>query len=904
MKKEDWQRIETILNTVLTLPDQEWDAYLQKTCGDDDLIREVKSILWGIEESEKTHFLERASADHQELIDELSELNRSCYEDHYIGKIIGHYRIVEKAGSGGMGEVYRAERNDGQFHQFVAIKVLKQGYHSEEIIHRFRIEQQILANLHHPNIAQLYDAGLTDEGISYLIMEFVDGIPIDEYANQHLLSVKERLGLLIKVCNAVQYAHTNLVIHRDLKAQNILVNSEHQIKILDFGVAKLIDPASTEITLIETQPGQRLWTPHYASPEQIREGVVSTTNDVYSLGILMHKLLTDTYPFDLSGKNLLEIENIIVNQEPTTASESLGKSGHPQLVSVARGVTTQDLKKELKGDLDSIIAKALRKEPDARYESARQLAEDLDRYLHNLPVLSRKGNLQYRSRKFIRRHAVPVISAFLMLLTIVTLITYYTIQITGQRNKALVEAHRARLVTNFMVNIFNDADPYDQHKKNLTAREILDQGTKRIQKSIADPDIKATMLSALGNIYTDLGMYDKATPLLHEAMDIREHLKSSDNMVLARSYFDWANVSELSDNYTVAIDYFARASLIYHQTHNDSLYAKDILELAWVDYLTADYRIADSLATTALHIDRKIYGNNSKEVAQCDQYLAWVNNGEGNYGSADSLFRKALSLRQLLYKGNHPLIAQTLGALARNLYDAQHYDSAEVYGEKALAMSKRLFGKKHPQIAILLHGLGLIELAKHKYKKSQQYILESLNMRRAIFGDNDPQTIVSLSDLAHIYYSDKQYTKAADIFKKVTDENTKALGPDHPEVALALNNTAMCLWKAGKKHEAVSYFRKSIAVASKTYQPAHPRMVYFRKNLADLYQDLDNYQKSETLHLENFRILQDSLGLRNKRTQIVLQRLTKFYKDWGKLDKEEFYSAMLSRKKKLVSISK
>lgn len=894
MKKDYWHRIETILDTLLTLPEKERDSYLLETCsGDDDLIQEVKNILWGIEESNKTHFLERASSDHRELIDELSEMEYLPREDHYVGKYIGPYEIVERAGSGGMGNVYRAERADGQFHQTVAIKLLKQNYLSPGMIHRFRVEQEILANLHHPNIAQIYDAGLTDEGAPYLIMEFVDGIPIDEYANKHRLSIKERLDLMIRVCNAVQYAHTNLVIHRDIKAQNILVNAGHQIKILDFGVAKLIDPASAEITLIDTQPGQRFWTPHYASPELISEGAISTTSDVYSLGVLLHKLLTNTYPFDLSGKNLLEIENIIITHKPTTTSESIGKTENLEEMAAARRLTSQELKKELKGDIDSIIAKTLRKEPHERYESARQLAEDLQRYQDNLPVLSRKGNLRYRSRKFVRRNAVPVITAVFMMLTIGTLITYYTIQITGQRNKALLEAHKAKLVTNFMVNIFKNADPYDQNKKNLTAREILDQGTKRIQKSMVDPDIKATMLSALGNIYTDLGMYDKAMPLLHKAMKIRGQLKSGDNMDLAGSYYDWANVSELSDNYKVAIDYFTRASHIYHRTKNDSLYAKNTLELAWVDYLTADYQIADSLATIALHIDKKIYGNASKKVAQCDQYLGWVNNGEGKYRSADSLFREALSLRRMLYKGDHPLIAQTLGAVGRNLYDSQHYDSAEVYAQKALAMSKRLFGKRHPQIAILLHGLGLIELAKHKYKKSQQYIIESLNMRRAIFGENDPQTVASLSDLAHTYYSDKQYTKAADIFKKVTDENTKILGPDHPEVALALNNTAMCLWKAGEKSEAISYFKKSIAIASKTYQPAHPRMVYFRKNMADLYQDMGDYQKSESLHLKNLRILRDSLGLRNQRTQVVLKRLIKFYREWAKSDKIEFYSALL-----------
>jgi len=893
MQKKHWQRIETILDTVLSLPEHERDTYLADVCNDDEeLFREVKSILWGIDESEKTHYLEHASADNRELLDDLAQKNATTNEDYYIGKHVGHYKIIEQAGTGGMGTVYRAERTDGRFHQSVAIKLLKQGYHSSEIIHRFRIEQEILANLHHPNIAQLYDAGLTDDETPYLIMEYVDGVPIDNYANSHNLTISERLDLFIKVCDTVQFAHTNLVIHRDLKAQNILVNSDGQIKILDFGVAKLLDPASTDITLIETQPGQRFWTPHYASPEQMRGSIASTTSDVYSLGVLLYKLLTDTYPFDLTAKTFYEIEHIVSTNEPTSLSQWIGKSDKLEEIAKTRKSTISELKKELKGDLDSIVQKALRKEPETRFESARQLADDLQRYQDDMPVLSRKGNLQYRAKKFIRRNTLPVTLLIAMLLTITGLVMYYTTKVTDQRNKAVMEAHKAQIVTDFMINIFKNADPYDQNKKNLTARQILDRSTKRIQTSIDDPDIKATMQAALGDIYEDLGMYNKARPLFQDAMKIREKLGSKD-IDLASSYYSWADLNELTGNYEVSKKYFKKSSSIYLHMNDDSSYSKNILELGWVYYLTADYNKADSLVTTAMNIDRNIYGDHSKRVARCYQYLAWVNSGEGDYQTADSLFRKALSMRESLFKGDHPLIAQTLGGLGRTLYNEQQYDSAEVYINESLAMNRRLFGDIHPSIAKILDVLGLIKQRKHDYDQSQLYIHEALRMDKKIYGDYAPQTIETLGDLATTYFYAKEYQKAADVFTQVKDGNIKVFGAVHPEVATDYNNVAMCLWKAGKKQQALTNFQKSIEVASKIYKPAHPHLIYFRKNLADLYQELGNYQKAEEIHLQNFKVLRDSLGLHNKRSQIVIQRLVAFYHDLGKSKQEKYYRTLL-----------
>lgn len=894
MQKKHWQRIETILDTVLSLPEHERASYLTYACNDDEeLLQEVKSILWGIEESEKTHYLERASADNRELIDELAQKNDTSNEDYYIGKQIGHYKIIESAGTGGMGTVYRAERSDGQFHQSVAIKLLKHGYHSSEIIHRFRIEQEILANLHHPNIAQLYDAGLTDDGTPYLIMEYVDGVPINVYANCHRLTIRERLDLFIKVCDTVQFAHTNLVIHRDLKTQNILVNTQGQIKILDFGVAKLIDPASTDITLIETQPGQLFWTPHYASPEQIRGDAVSTTSDVYSLGVLLYKLLTDTYPFDLSGKTFSEISYTVINHEPTSPSETVKKSQNIEHIAITRNLTAGELKKELKGDLDSIVLKTLRKGPKARFESARQLVEDLQRYQNNLPVLSRKGNLRYLARKFIRRNAVLVTFLLMLLITISGLVMYYTTQVTGQRNKAIMEAQKAQILTNFMINIFKNADPYDQNKKNLTAREILDRSTRRVQTSISDPDIKATMLAALGGIYEDLGMYSKAKPLFLDAMNIRENLDPGNIRDMASSYYNWADINELMGNYETSKNYFKKSGRMYLRMNDDSSYAKNILELGWVCYLTADYSEADSLVTTAMNIDRVIYGNHSKRVARSYQYLAWINSGEGDYKAADSLFRRALSQRELLYKGDHPLVAQTLAGLGRTLYNEQQYDSAEMYINKSLAMNKRLFGNVHPNIAKILDVLGLIKQRKHEYDLSQQFISKALQMDRKIYGNYAPETIETLGDLATTYFYAKQYQKAADIFIQVKDTNIKALGPDHPEVATDYNNVAMCLWKAGKKQEALVNFQKSVTLASKIYKPAHPHLIYFRKNLADLYQELGNYQMAEKIHLQNFKVLRDSLGLHDKRSQVVTRRLITFYSDWGKHKQENYYRSLL-----------
>ena len=899
MQNNNWEKIEAILDKALTLPEKDWEPYVKKVCGNDErLIKEVKSVLWGIRESEKTHFLERASLDHKELIDDLKESQSSFLQkESFIGKKIGPFQIEEMAGSGGMASVYRAERVDGQFHQSVAIKIIKQGIFSDQTAYRFKVEQEILASLHHPNIAQLYDGGLTAKGIPYLVMEYVDGIPIDVYANKHKLTIRQRLNLFIKVCNAVQYAHNNLVVHRDLKAQNILVNKQGNAKILDFGVAKLMDPTSSDITLVQTTPGQRFWTPQYASPELVEGLSISIASDIYALGVLLHKLLTDTYPLDLRDKTYTQIHHIIPHKPPVTASHSIRQSKTAEPTAKNRGLHANDLIKTLKGDLDSIVLKAIHKEPDERFESVRHFVEDIQRYLQNRPVLARKTNFRYRIRKFSKRNVIPITSVAATVLLIAGIITYYTVLITEQRNKAQNEAYKAHQVTNFMIGIFKNADPYNQNKTDLTAREILDKGTQRIKNQIKDqPDIKATLLYAVGGIYEDLGIYDKAGPLLHQALKIRQKLYPTGNDELANSLHMWADYNELTGHYDISKKYFKKSRAMFLRLQEDSSFAASTEELGWVYYLTGDYHKADSLVNLSLKIFTATSGTGNNQTARGYQYLAWINNDEGNYKKADSLFRLALALRKNIYQGDHPLIAQTMQSLGKVLYNEQNYDTAEVYESQALAMQKKLFGDKHPEIATSLNILGLIKQKQHHYDISGKYLREAYKMRRDIYGKKDPLVMRSLGDLATNYFYGHEYLKAASVFKKVAKRNEQMLGADHPDVATDYNNLAMCLWKGGKKYQAVTYFKKAIHVDDKALRPAHPKLVYLRKNLADLYQELDEFDKAEKLRIENLSALKKHNGLEDPATQTVLKRVIDMYNKWDKPEQVEHYKAMLDGK--------
>jgi serine/threonine-protein kinase len=541
MQKEHWDQIETILDTALTLSGSERKTYINEACEDDDaLLQEVYELLEAVEMSEQSHFLENVSEENEALMHELTGGPFQA-PGELVGNRIGAFQLTKLLGAGGMGAVYKAERADGQFTQQVAIKLLQRGIQSDETLQRFRMEQDILAALHHPNIAQLYDGGITQSGLPYLIMEYVDGVPVDQYCNNLKLTIDERIRLFEEVCSAVQFAHANLVIHRDLKAQNIYVTSNGKVKVLDFGIAKLLYPNLTEKTLLETRPGQKFWTPHYAAPEQVSGQPVTIATDGYALGVLLHKLLTDTYPLDLKNKEINEVEKIIQAVPP--ARPSLSITSNTGEVARHRQCSVSELKKQLAGDLDSMVLKALRKEPEYRYNSVSQLMEDLDRYQNGLPLVARKDTLRYRIGKFFRRHKAWITVLAIVIIIIAGLSAVYTWKIAVERDEVKIEAKKTDQVKSFVFSLFEVNDPSLSQGKQITARELLDQGTERIDKELSgQPVIQAEIHHVIAGLYQKLGIAKKAEHSFRKAANLRRANLKPFSPDIATTLAEWGFV--------------------------------------------------------------------------------------------------------------------------------------------------------------------------------------------------------------------------------------------------------------------------------------------------------------------------------------------------------------------------
>jgi len=480
MDAERWQRIEQLCHAALERGPSEQPAFLEEVCaGDEALRREIESLL--AQQANAERYLEAPAMEvaAKKLAEEGSSRKRTHREDRLIGQRISHYRIVEKLASGGMGEVYRAARADQEYEKQVAIKLVRAGMDTEFILGRFKTERQVLAGLEHPHIARLLDAGTTEDGLPYYVMEFIEGQPIDEYCDNRRLPTVERLRLFRAVCSAVHYAHQHLVVHRDIKPANILVTAEGIPKLLDFGIAKILHPESSLEFSAATVTVFRLMTPEYASPEQIRGEPMTTATDVYSLGVVLYQLLTGHLPYRLSSRSPHEVARAICETEPEKPSTAIRRTEEapgprgttqrltPELVSAARDMQPERLRRQLSGDLDQIVLKAIRKEPQHRYASAAQLSEDIERYLQGRPVIARARTWRYRSAKFVRRNKAGAAAAALVVLALaVGMMT--TIQ---QRRKAEKRFNDVRALANSL--LFEVHDSIKDLAGATAARKLL-----------------------------------------------------------------------------------------------------------------------------------------------------------------------------------------------------------------------------------------------------------------------------------------------------------------------------------------------------------------------------------------------------------------------------------------------
>ena len=759
-----WETIQALYLDLLEFEDAERERELRRRCGhDEELFREVCSLL---------------NVDIHPLLDGLAidsvPLPTAAAQ---VGETVDRYRLLERIGEGGMGVVYRAERADGAYEQTVALKLVKPGMDSEAVLRRFRFERQILAGLRHPGIARLLDGGLHGDARPYLVVEYVDGESIISYCDRHRLGIDERLRLFEQVCEAVAYAHQNLVVHRDLKPSNIFVTETEpgnpQVKLLDFGIARLLQ--ETEEMPMLTQAGERVLTPAYAAPEQIAGGRVTTATDVYGLGVVLFELLTGERPID--EKELRNLERAVLHHDPPPPSTA-------RLTDEAadrRRTTRAQLKRRLSGDLDTIILKSLRKEPERRYASADGLLSDLIRHRRNMPVAARPDRAGYRIRKFVQRHRAGVAAATAAVVLVLAVAGVAFDRVSRERDRAQLEATKAAAVAAFLQETFAVSDPSQSRGETVTARELLDRGAARIAADLSDqPEIRAQMLHVIGEVYGSLGLVGEADTLLHRALELRQSILSDDHPDLARTLNALGVLYEMQGRYGEAVQVNREAVEILRMHGEEEALANSLHSLAHAQMRHGDLADAERNIREAIDIKRRLYGDVHAQVAYSLNILGDVHLYQHDTERGEPILREVLEMRRRLLGEDHLDVAvshHNLGAALRNL---RRHAEAEEHYRKALPIWEKVYGTRGSEYANTLSHLALMVSAQGRFEEAEALHHEALDLMRGVFGDEHPRLSVALVRLAMSLTQENRLAEAEAVYRDALAMQRSVLGDAHP----------------------------------------------------------------------------------------------------------------------------
>jgi serine/threonine-protein kinase len=746
-EEPDWERVEELFHAASALPEAEWGAFLDRECGEDGALqREVASLLGWSEQS--ADFTRLAIEPHHRVASAL--ITRSP------GDTLGPYRILREVGEGGMSRVYLAERADEQYRMQVAVKVIRPGLDTPALLDRLRQERQILANLNHPYIAHLLDGGTTEDGTPFVVMEYVEGVTIDRFCEEGGLSLEGRLELFLKVCNAVQYAHRNLIIHRDLKPNNLLVTADGTPKLLDFGIAKVLNPESFPQDVSETQAGLWLLTPQYASPEQIRGEELTTGSDIYSLGVLLYRLLAGAPPYRLEGKSPGAVERTVC-EEPVPAPSELAPEGARNL---------------LRGDLDSIILHALEKDPEARYASVERLADDLERYRVGLPVSVRGSTFGYRARRFLRRHRTAFLTATAVLLLLITVVGFYTYQLKRERDQARRLANEMSHFTVFVNDVIKQSNPSETQAQEVTVREAVERMAEKVEQLEEEPALQAALRFQVGGLYSSLYQFDKAEVQLRESLRIRRQLYPGPNLEVAESANDLGKALYFQGDVEEAEALVTEAWQLRRRLLGPD--AEETVEsqnnLAAVLEALGEYERAEPIFWAVLERRRSLSkGKPSVEVAETLNNLAAVHWSLQELEEAETLYRQALEIKEKLYKPPHGDIATAMNNLAALLSDRQDHQTARDLFAEALAMNRTLFGDIHPYVSRGLHRLAGEERALGNLASAEVHFREALQLHRQI-APEDPRIGRWLVDLGGLLVEDRRCAAAEALLREAASQ--------------------------------------------------------------------------------------------------------------------------------------
>jgi serine/threonine protein kinase/tetratricopeptide (TPR) repeat protein len=751
--------------------------------------------------------------------------------DAAAGVVIDSYHLLERVGEGGMGEVWLAEQRH-PVRRRVAIKLIKAGMGTREVVARFEAERQALALMDHPAIAKVFDAGTTADGHPYFVMEYVPGAPITEHCDTHRVPVRERLELFIQVCEGVQHAHQKAIIHRDLKPSNVLVSvhdGNARPKIIDFGVAKATAQPLGETTLY-TRLGAMVGTPEYMSPEQT--GLISvdvdTRSDVYSLGAILYELIAGAMPFDSRELRKAGQEGLrkkILEEEPprpSTRVRTLGK----RLEASARNRRTQPevLERQLKGDLDWIAMKALEKDRVRRYGSPSDLAADVRRHLENEPVLACPPSVPYRMAKFFRRHRVGVAVAAVAVVLLVAFSGAMALQarrIARERDRANLEAQVSQRVTDFLTGLFRLSDPNPAESNTVTAREILDKGSDKIARELHNqPAIQAKLLDTMGMVYCSLGLFDRAMPMVENALSIRRSVLGRENKELAESLDHVGYVAFEKGDLAGAEKFLREAVAMERKLLGDRLEITESLSnlamvLRYKETKEANAE-AEQLYREALATRRKLLGRDDTAIAQSLNNLAMVfYANERDYAAAEPLFREAVEMNRRLLGEDHPEVSTNLNNLALMLRDQGRYDESELMFRKALAIQKKAYGEEHPRIAVGYTNLGSLLQRKGDYAGAESLYRKAIELNGKVFPEKDWQIETIKSLLGGCLVADHQYAAAEPLLLESYPIIRSTFGDSHNRTQVAARRIAD-LYKAwGKPQKAAAYAMKAPGATSK-----------------------------------------------------------------------------------------
>ena len=814
MDAERWRRISVVFDQLCEVPGPERAALLEQRCGSDSELRhEVAALL-------------KADAAGSVLDVNVPKWRVAVAADWArdseappLGATIGCWRIQRELGRGGMGVVMLAERIDGQFEQRVALKLIKRGMDSDAVLGRFLHERQILARLSHPHIARLLDGGLAMDGRPYFVMEYVDGAPLMDYCTKNSLGLRARIDCVLQICAALQFAHRQLVVHLDIKPSNVIVTRAGEVKLLDFGIAKLLGDSPAEPSMHTRTQAQRPLTAGYAAPEQLLGEPVSTATDVYGIGCLLYELLTGLRA-NGDATSSEEARQVIARKEPLAPSKAADATRAVPGISPRR----------LRGDFDTIVLKALKREPERRYATVEALAEDLRRSLDERPIAARRDSLVYRTDKFVKRNPIAVTLAALAFVGLLGTTTFALSQASSARAAAL----RAQAVTHYLVDIFHVADPKGTPGGlKLTARQVLDVGAKQMQLQLAQqPQLEASFSVVLGTIYGGLGENERAITLLQRALALRP-------------------VDE----------------------HDEISHADTLALLARAQYEVGDYPAASASSAEATIEHRAQRTPYSAMIAQDLALQGEIARRQGEFATGEGLLKQALVMSRAMLQAPNAQIAGQLNQLAALYGDMGQIEQATALTQQALSMFRTLYGENHLDVAENLVNLGVFRMQSEHISQALPVFDEAIAIYRRLLPNDHPLHALALANEARAFDRLKRYQEADPLYREALAMQRRVLGKQHPDLATTLNNLAVLRLHLDDFSGSAEYSREAMAVWAAQGKTEHPFALISKGHLAVALQESGDLVQAERVTREVLAARRRQLGENNRAVAVSLDDL-------------------------------